>query len=88
MTPMLTPRVAAFAFIPLVAVSMSAVISLTLTLLHGGLTEGFGAVWLRAWGSAFAVALPAAWLLVPAIRHLLTRLTRPQIVPPEGVKIP
>lgn len=85
---MLTPRTAAFPFIPPMSLSMSAVISQALTVLQTGWNAGFTGVWLRAWGSAFVVALPAAWLLVPATRTLPARLIRQPIIPPEGVKIP
>ncbi|TWI01032.1 uncharacterized protein DUF2798 [Luteimonas cucumeris] len=73
---MLTPRQARFAFIPLVVIAMSGIISFTMTVLHHGVHPGLMAAWLQHWPLAFAVALPAAWLVLPGVRALLARLTR------------
>ena len=73
---MLTPRQARFAYVPLVVTAMSGVISLTMTSLHHGLAPGLLQAWLHNWPLAFAVALPAAWLILPGVRILLARLTR------------
>jgi hypothetical protein len=73
---MLTPRQAQFAYIPLVVTAMSGVISFAMTLLNHGATPDLLQVWLRQWPVAFAVALPAAWVIVPGVRALLARLTR------------
>ena len=72
---MLTPRQAQFAFVPLMVTVMSAVISFAMTLLHGGPGPGLLQAWLGNWGLAFVVALPVAWVAVPAVRALLARLT-------------
>ena len=72
---MLTPRQARFAYVPLVVTAMSGVISLTMTTLHHGLAPGLIQAWLHNWPLAFAVALPAAWLILPGVRILLARLT-------------
>jgi len=73
---MLTPRQARFAYVPLVVTAMSGVISLTMTMLHHGVAPGLLQAWMRNWPVAFAVALPAAWLILPGMRILLARLTR------------
>lgn len=85
---MLTPRQARFAFVPLMVLAMSAILSLTLTLLNQEVGPGFMPAWGRTWAQAFIVALPTAWMVVPGMRGLLTRLTVPEAVPPVGVKIP
>jgi hypothetical protein len=72
---MLTPRQAQFAFVPLMVTVMSAVISFAMTFLHLGPVPGLVAAWLANWALAFVVALPAAWIAVPAVRGLLARLT-------------
>lgn len=72
---MLTPRQAQFAFIPLAAGVMSGVISLAMTAINTGLGPELLRTWLQHWPLAFAVALPAAWLVLPAVRALLARLT-------------
>lgn len=75
---MLTPRQAQLAFIPLMATVMSAVMSLTITAVHYGLRPGLLGAWLGNWALAFVVALPVAWVVVPAVRSVLARLTRPE----------
>lgn len=72
---MLTPRQAQFAFVPLMVTVMSAAISFVMTVLHGGAGPGLLQVWLANWATAFVVALPVAWVAVPAVRALLARLT-------------
>lgn len=74
---MLTPRQAQLAFVPIMVTAMSGIISLAMTLLHHGFAPGLMAAWLYNWVVAFVVALPAAWIIVPAVRALLARLTRP-----------
>ncbi|MBU8977540.1 DUF2798 domain-containing protein [Lysobacter sp. MMG2] len=73
---MLTPRLARFAFVPLVVTLMSGVMSFAMTALHHGLAPGLVTAWLRGWPVAFAVALPAAWVILPGVRTLLARFTR------------
>lgn len=73
---LLTPRQAQFAFVPSMVTVMSAVISFAMTLIHHGFRAGLLQAWLNNWGLAFLVALPVAWVAVPALRKLLARLTR------------
>jgi hypothetical protein len=73
---MLTPRQAQLAFVPLMVTAMSAIISFTMTVLHHGFAPGLLDAWLGSWLLAFVVALPTAWVVVPAVRGLLARLTR------------
>ena len=73
---MLTPRQAQFAFIPLMASVMSAVMSFVITAVHHGPNPGLLGAWLGNWALAFVVALPVAWVVVPALRGLLARLTQ------------
>ena len=72
---MLTPRQAQFAFVPLMVTIMSAVISFAMTVLHAGAGPGLLQAWLGNWATAFVVALPVAWVAVPAVRTLLAHLT-------------
>jgi hypothetical protein len=78
---MLTPRQAQLAFIPIAAGVMSGVISLALTAINVGLGPDLLGAWLQHWPLAFAVALPAAWLVLPAVRALLARWTDPAPAP-------
>jgi hypothetical protein len=72
---LLTPRQAQFAFVPSMVTVMSAVISFAMTTIHHGFAPGLLQAWLRNWGLAFLIALPVAWIAVPALRALLARLT-------------
>lgn len=81
---MLTPRQAQLAFIPLMATLMSAVMSFTITAVHYGFRPGLLGAWLGNWALAFVVALPVAWVVVPAVRSVLARLTR-QEAPQRGL---
>lgn len=81
---MLTPRQAQLAFIPLMATTMSAVMSFAITAVHHGFRPGLIGAWLGNWALAFVVAVPVAWVVVPAVRNVLARLTRsetPQAAP-------
>ncbi len=73
---MLTPRQASFAFVPLVVTLMSGVMSLAMTVLHHGFGPGLLRQWLHGWPIAFAVALPAAWVILPGVRIALERATK------------
>ncbi|WP_206862314.1 DUF2798 domain-containing protein [Lysobacter changpingensis] len=73
---MLTPRQAGFAFVPLVVTLMSGVMSFAMVVLHRGFGPGLVEAWLRGWPVAFAVALPAAWVILPGVRALLGRVTK------------
>ena len=70
---MLTPRQASFVFVPLVVTLMSGVMSFAMTALHRGFGPDLLREWLRGWPVAFAVALPAAWVILPGVRTLLAR---------------
>lgn len=72
---MLTPRQAQFAFVPSMVTVMSATISFVMSAFHHGFQSGLLQLWLANWGLAFVVALPVAWVAVPVLRALLTRLT-------------
>lgn len=72
---MLSPRQAQFAFVPLVVTLMSGVMSFAMTALHRGFGPGLVHEWLHGWPVAFAVALPAAWVILPGVRRLLARAT-------------
>lgn len=66
---------------------MSGVISLAMTVLNRGFVPDLLAIWLHSWLVAFAIALPAAWAILPGVRTLLARLTQPGPVKPKGRQI-
>lgn len=73
----LTPTQAQLAFIPLVALTMSGLMSLFLTAYNFGLVAGLPGLWLKNWAVGFSVALPTAVFVVPLIRNGLARVTVP-----------
>ena len=85
---MLSPRQAQLAFVPLMSLVMSGAISLVMTGLHGSTSKGFLGAWLSGWMVAFMVALPVALVVVPAVRGMLSNLTRMEEIPSTGEKIP
>ncbi|HEY5804721.1 MAG TPA: DUF2798 domain-containing protein [Lysobacter sp.] len=85
---MLTPRQARYAFLPLMLIAMSALISLAVIVIQQGLAAGPDEFWMLAWVLAFTLALPAAMLVLPIISTLLQRATQRQTVPVAGEKIP
>ncbi len=48
--------------------------SLAMTIVNTGLDAGFVLRWLTAWGISFAVAFPAAAVIIPAARKLTSHL--------------
>ena len=71
----LTPTQAQRAFVPLIALAMSAFMSFVMTAFNFGVAGGFVAHWLQNWALGFTVALPTALLVVPMIRNGLARVT-------------
>ena len=55
---MFDPKYAQLIFSCLMALFMSCIMSLVITLYNVGLVEGIVVIWLKAWLFAFAVALP------------------------------
>ena len=73
----LTPTQAQHAFVPLVALTMSGLMSLALTAFNVGVGVRLLSLWPQQWFIGFAVALPTALLVVPFIRNGLARVTVP-----------
>jgi hypothetical protein len=63
-------------FVALVALAMTAVMSLVMTLMHSRLDGGFFARWMRAMAIGYVCALPTALVVVPPIKRLVDRITR------------
>jgi hypothetical protein len=85
----LTPTQAQHALVPLIALTMSGLMSLVLSAYNLGIHAGFPLAWLQNWALGFAVALPTALLVVPMIRNGLARVTVPSSsvpspLPPHG----
>lgn len=73
----LTSTQAQHAFVPLMALTMSGLMSLFMTAFTVGVNATLLALWPRQWLVGFAVALPTALLVVPLIRAALARVTVP-----------
>ena len=75
----MSPRSQHLLFITLMVAAMSCVISLTLTLIKVGFDHSLGYLinqWLRNWALAALVAWPTAYIVVPAVRKIVTKLAR------------
>lgn len=50
------------------------IISFTLIMINVGMSDRFWRIWLRSWGMAYMVAIPAILLIAPQIERLVNRL--------------
>ena len=62
-----TPYVFSF----FMALLMSCIMSLVITLFNVGIVQGIALIWLKAWGFAFVVAFPTVVLVAPLVRKLV-----------------
>ena len=60
---------AAFSFF--MALLMSCVMSMVITLTNLGVVEGLFVIWLKAWGSAFIVSFPTIVMISPLVKRLV-----------------
>ena len=67
---MVPKKYAPQAFSFFMALLMSCIMSLMISLFNLGLVEGIALVWLRAWVPAFAIAFPTILLITPLVRKL------------------
>lgn len=58
-----------FAFF--MALLMSCLMSLVISLFNVGLVSNIINIWLKAWGFAFVIAFPAVIIVSPAVRRLV-----------------
>jgi len=72
----LTPGQSKFVFMVLVAIGMSFAMSLVMSLAMLGLDRWTLLRWLKAWGIALLVGVPAAQLMAPIAQRLTAWLTR------------
>ena len=62
------------AFALIMGVITTAIISFTLIAVNVGFTEHFLKTWLRSWGMAYVVVIPAILLIAPRVQQLVDRL--------------
>ncbi|MFT2215381.1 DUF2798 domain-containing protein [Rhizobium giardinii] len=52
------------------------IISFVLLALNLGFSDGFAGVWLRSWGTAYVIVIPAILLIGPRLQAKVDRLIR------------
>ncbi|WP_454832559.1 DUF2798 domain-containing protein [Pseudoxanthomonas wuyuanensis] len=62
------------AFALSMGVVTTGIISFVLILLNRGLADGFFLVWLRSWGAAYLIVIPAILLIGPRLQARIDRL--------------
>lgn len=62
------------AFALIMGVVTTGIISFTLISVNLGFTEHFLKTWLRSWGMAYIVVIPAILLIAPRVQQLVDRL--------------
>jgi len=67
---MIPKKYAPQAFSFFMALLMSCVMSLMISLINLGLVDGLALLWLRAWALAFVIAFPCILLVTPLVRKL------------------
>lgn len=65
----------------IMGVITTGIISFTLITINVGLGERFLAIWLRAWATAYLVAIPAILIIAPQVQKLVDRLFAPKEEP-------
>ncbi|WP_144394664.1 DUF2798 domain-containing protein [Pleionea sediminis] len=71
---MIPARFATYLVSFFMALFMSGIMSLVITVFNIGITSDLFVKWLNAWGFAFAVALPTIFVIAPLVRKLVTLL--------------
>ncbi|MCK6541370.1 DUF2798 domain-containing protein [bacterium] len=62
-------------FVLFMALTLSCIMSLVMTLRTFGVEMWHVNLWLQAWGFSFLVAFPVAYIAVPRIRRLVEMIT-------------
>jgi hypothetical protein len=75
---MIHPKYQSVVFAFFMALLMSCLMSLVITIHNIGLVPDLFSIWLHAWAFAFMVAFPAVMLVAPLVRKLVTKLVRAQ----------
>jgi hypothetical protein len=73
---MIAKKYAPLVFSFFMALLMSGIMSLVISLFNLGLVDGILLRWLQAWLFAFSVALPAIILVTPLVRRLVAAAVR------------
>ncbi|MBU1437236.1 MAG: DUF2798 domain-containing protein [Gammaproteobacteria bacterium] len=73
---MIHPKYQSVVFAFFMALLMSCLMSLVITVHNIGLVPNILYIWLDAWAFAFVVAFPAVMLVAPVVRKLVVKLIR------------
>ncbi|WP_343845499.1 DUF2798 domain-containing protein [Bowmanella denitrificans] len=73
---MIHPKYTQYVFSFFMALLMSCIMSLVITVFNVGAVDGLLLIWLKAWLFAFAVALPTINLVTPLVRRLVGMVIR------------
>jgi hypothetical protein len=65
------------AFALLMGIVTTGIISFTLIAVNIGFSEKFLRIWLRSWGMAYVVVIPAILLLGPQIQRIVDKWFKP-----------
>ncbi len=60
----------------IMGVITTGIISFTLIAVNIGFTDRFLAIWLRSWGMAYVVVIPAILILGPLVQKLVDRILK------------
>ncbi|MCK4637153.1 MAG: DUF2798 domain-containing protein [Methanomicrobia archaeon] len=67
-----------FLFALFMSLGMAFTMSLVMTLVNVGITEGIFLKWMRAFAIGFTVAFPTSLVIIPFVKKLVTNLTDEQ----------
>lgn len=59
------------------ALFMSCLMSIVITIFNVGMISNFLVVWLKAWGFSFVVAYPSVLIVVPIVNKLVNKCVEP-----------
>jgi hypothetical protein len=62
------------AFAMIMGVITTGIISFTLVMVNVGFTDNFLKIWLRSWGLAYLVVIPAILIIAPFVQNFVNRL--------------
>lgn len=68
------------AFAMIMGIITTGIISCTLISVNIGFTERFWSIWLKSWGMAYLVAIPAILLIGPQVQKLVDYLFKEKII--------
>lgn len=66
------------AFALIMGIVTTGIISFTLISINIGFTEKFFSIWLRSWGMAYLVVIPAILIIGPQVQKLVDHLFAPK----------